>query len=167
MCLAQATFPQLFNPSSHRVFFPWLPRGGGQILPTTLGSRYGPVLKFWPVLKNTLNITGKKAQNPKYEVSSSKTDEMAKDWKMMAKTRNLKTKWFWFRPGWSNFAETGLYGFKITNWEKSSSANGPNSAEFEELRNFRTMGRFSPPLANRVKLAFIYFFCSEQWVIYS
>ena len=38
--------------------------------------------------KNTLNITWKKAQNPKDEVSSLKIDEMAKDGKIMAKTRN-------------------------------------------------------------------------------
>ena len=35
----------MLNPISHGVFFPWLPRGG-LILPTTLGSRDGPVLKF-------------------------------------------------------------------------------------------------------------------------
>ena len=29
------------------------------------------------------------------------------------------TKWFSFRPGWSDFAETGLYSFVITNGEKS------------------------------------------------
>ena len=55
------------------------------------------------------------------------------------------TKWLLFRPGWSDFAETGLYGFVITNGEKSRSAKAPNSAEFEELRNFRGMGRFRPP----------------------
>ena len=54
------------------------------------------------------------------------------------------TKWLLFRPGWSDFAETGLYGFVITNAEKSKSAKAPNSAEFEELRNFRAMGRFRP-----------------------
>ena len=53
------------------------------------------------------------------------------------------TNWLSFRPGW--FAETGLYGFAITNGEKSRSADAPNSAEFEELRNFRAMGRFRPP----------------------
>ena len=35
-----------FNPISYGVFFPWLLRGGGQILPTTLRHRYGQVLKF-------------------------------------------------------------------------------------------------------------------------
>ena len=37
------------------------------------------------------------------------------------------TKWLSFRPEWSDFAETGLYGFVITNGEKS------NSAEFWAL----------------------------------
>ena len=55
------------------------------------------------------------------------------------------TKWLSFRPGWSDFAETGLYSFVITNGEKSRSAKAPNSAEFEELRNFRAMGRFRSP----------------------
>ena len=41
---------------------------------------------FW---KNTLKITWKKDQNPKDEVSSSKIDEMAKDLKIVAKTKNL------------------------------------------------------------------------------
>ena len=49
------------------------------------------------------------------------------------------------------FAKTGLYGFLITNGEKSRSANTPTSAEFEESLNFRAMGRFCPtPKANRV-----------------
>ena len=61
------------------------------------------------------------------------------------------TKWLSFRPGWSDFAETGLYGFVITNGEQSRSANAPNSVEFEELRNFRAMGRIRPPMGNRVK----------------
>ena len=55
------------------------------------------------------------------------------------------TKWLSFRPGWSDFAETGLYSFVITNGEKSRSADAPNSPEFEELWNFRAMGRFRPP----------------------
>ena len=55
------------------------------------------------------------------------------------------TKWLSFRPGWSDFAETGLYGFIITNGKKSRSANVPNSSEFEELRNFQAMGRIRPP----------------------
>ena len=55
------------------------------------------------------------------------------------------TKSLSFRPGWSDFAETGLYRFVITNDEKSRSTKAPNSAEFEELRNFRAMGRFRPP----------------------
>ena len=42
---------QAFNLISHGIFFPWLPWGGGQILPTFLGSRDRQVLKFWPVLK--------------------------------------------------------------------------------------------------------------------
>ena len=47
----------------------------------------------------------------------------------------VATKWLSFRLGWSDFAETGLYGFVITNGEKSRSTKAPNSAEFEELRN--------------------------------
>ena len=43
------------------------------------------------------------------------------------------TKWLSFRSGWSDFDETGLYCFVITNGEKSRSANAPNSAEFEEI----------------------------------
>ena len=59
------------------------------------------------------------------------------------------TKWLSFRPGWSDFAETGLYGFVITNGEKSRSANAPNSSEFQEFWNF---GISEPsPEANRVK----------------
>ena len=39
-----------------------------------------------------------------------------------------------------------IYGFVITNGEKLRSANAPNSSEFEELRNFKAMGRIRPPL---------------------
>ena len=68
------------------------------------------------------------------------------------------TKWLSFRPGWSDFAETGLYGFVITKGKKSRSANGPYSAKFEESQNFRAMGRFCPPppVANRVKIVKVY-----------
>ena len=55
------------------------------------------------------------------------------------------TKWLSFRLGWSDFAV-------ITNSEMSSSIKAPNPAKFEELRNFRAMGRIRPPLANRVKI---------------
>ena len=59
----------------------------------------------------------------------------------------LSTKWLSFRLGWSDFAETGLYGFVITNGEKSRSVKAPNSAEFVELQNFRAMSIFrSSPL---------------------
>ena len=61
------------------------------------------------------------------------------------------TKWLSIRPGWSDFAETGLYGFIITNGEKSRSTNAPNSSEFEELRNFRTMGRINSVYSNYIK----------------
>ena len=68
------------------------------------------------------------------------------------------TKSLSFRPGWSDFAETGLYGFVITNGEKSRSAKAPNSAEFEELWNFRAMGRIYPG-SNRAKVLDFWTFC--------
>ena len=74
------------------------------------------------------------------------------------------TKWLSFRPGWSDFAETGLYGFVITNGEKSRSANAPNSVEFEELRNIRAMGKFRPPpVANRVNRKSPRYFGDGSW----
>ena len=102
----------------------------------------------------------KEAQNPKDEVSSSKTEEMVKDWKNVAKSQNERfskierfalckryyqpsTKWLSFRPGCSILAKTGLCGFVIMNGKKSRRANAPNSSEFEESRNFQTMGRLS------------------------
>ena len=101
-------------------------------------------------------MTWKKAQNLKAEVSSSKIDEMAEIEKLWRKREidrfpkierfalskichRPSTKLLLFRPGWSDFAETGLYGFVITNGEKSRSTNAPNSLEFEELRNFRAL----------------------------
>ena len=69
------------------------------------------------------------------------------------------TKSLSFRPGWSDFAETGLYGFVITNGEKSRSAKAPNSVEFEELWNFPGMGIFLPPPgSDRVKCFIIFSF---------
>ena len=102
----------------------------------------------------TPKMTWKKAQNPKDEVSSSKTDEIVKDWKIVAKceidrfkkiekfalckiNHRPSTKWLSFRSWWSDFVETGLYGFLITNGEKSRSTNASNSAKFEELRNLQ------------------------------
>ena len=41
------------------------------------------------------------------------------------------TKWLSFRPGWSNFVETGFYSFLITNGEKSRSANAPDFNQLE------------------------------------
>ena len=41
-------------------------------------------------MKYTPNKIWKKAKNPKDEVSSSKTDKMAKDWKIVGKNRKLK-----------------------------------------------------------------------------
>ena len=41
--------------------------------------------QFW---NNILNDTRKKAQNPNDEVCSLETDDMAKDWKNIEKTRN-------------------------------------------------------------------------------
>ena len=54
------------------------------------------------------------------------------------------TKWLSFRPGWFDFAETGLYGFVITNGKESRSAKAPNFVEFEELQKFQA-------IADRVK----------------
>ena len=48
----------------------------------------------------------------------------------------LSTKWLSRSQGWSDFDETGLYGFLIGNGEKSGRVNSPNSVEFEELWNF-------------------------------
>ena len=44
------------------------------------------------------------------------------------------TMWLSFCSGWSDFDETCLYGFVITNGKKSRSAKAPNSAEFEGLK---------------------------------
>ena len=43
-----------------------------------------------PQIHNSPNDTWKKAQNPKDEVSSSKTDEMMEDLKIVAKMQNWK-----------------------------------------------------------------------------
>ena len=59
---------------------------------------------------------------------------------------------------------SGLYGFVITYGEKSRSAKAPNSAEFEDLRNFRAIGRFCPPPpgADRVKVSWIKRYATDR-----
>ena len=91
--------------------------GGGQILHTTLGSQYGPVLQFDLFWNDSPNLTLKKAHNPKDEVYSSKTDEMVKDWQIGAKTWNdifpkiervaLCTNATYRRQSVSHFAQSG------------------------------------------------------------
>ena len=59
---------------------------------------------------------------------AQKTDETAKDWKIVAKYKiemllPTVNKLLSFHPGWSNFSETGLYDFSIAKGEKSRSAN--------------------------------------------
>ena len=62
------------------IFFPWLPWGGGADSAHHFGKPGRASFKMLTSFeKNTLNITWKKAQNPKDGVSSSKIDEMAKD----------------------------------------------------------------------------------------
>ena len=79
------------NPISHGVFFPWLPLGGrGADAAHLFGKPRRASFKILTSFekKNTLIMTWKKFQNPKDEVSSSKIDEMAKDWKIVAKSQN-------------------------------------------------------------------------------
>ena len=53
----------------------------------------------------------------------------------------------------------------MKSYEKLKSANAPNSVEFEELQNFRAMGRICllPPIASRVNL--LDFVCLQRYFL--
>ena len=80
---------------SYGVFPPDCSRGGGRFCPPLWDTGTGRFWNFDQFWNNTPNDTSKKAQNPKDEVSSSKTDEMAKVWNIVAKTRkwNIFKNW--------------------------------------------------------------------------
>ena len=140
------------NPIRSGVLFPWLLQGGGDSahhFETLVQASFLLLPSFEIIL---LSGHGRRLRIQKMKCLAQKLTKwrrIEKLWRKREIERFLKierfallkscyrpsTKWLSFRPRWSNFAETGLYGFVITNGEKSRSANIPNSSEFEELQN--------------------------------